>query len=128
MAEKKNKKILIVEDEPKIVEAYSDFLDRLGYKVTVAYNGAEGLRQARALVPDLILLDIMMPVMDGFAMLKEMKKNPELNKIPVIVLSNLDSADTVGKAVENGVMNYLVKANYSLEALKEKIELVLFKK
>ncbi len=118
-----NKKILIIEDEPKVSKAYSDHLGRVGYNVSLAHDGEEGLRMIKNNKPDLILLDIIMPVMDGLTMLKLLKADKDKNiaNIPVIILSNLDTADSVAEAVASGSTNFLVKSNYSLEQLDAKV-------
>lgn len=123
--ETKKQKILLVEDELYINNAYCDHLERAGFSVSTAYDGEEGLRMARVTKPDLILLDIIMPVMDGIAMLKELKADAILSTIPVIILTNLDKAESVEVAVAVGSTNYLVKSNYSLEELDAKVQQVL---
>lgn len=121
------KKILIVEDEPKVSKAYSDHLGRAGYEVLLAHDGEEGLRMIKSSLPDLILLDIIMPVMDGLTMLKLLKadKNKNISNIPVIILSNLDTSQSVAEAMASGSTNFLVKSNYSLEQLDAKVHSVL---
>ncbi|HEY0093927.1 MAG TPA: response regulator [Archangium sp.] len=80
-------KLLIVDDEVAILEALTDILSVEGYEVATAANGAEGLKRAGEDRPDLILLDLMMPVMDGQEMLRRIKESPELRSIPVVVMS-----------------------------------------
>jgi CheY-like chemotaxis protein len=80
-------KLLIVDDEVAILEALTDILSVEGYEVTTAANGAEGLKRATDERPDLILLDLMMPVMDGQEMLRRLKEDPNLRTIPVVVMS-----------------------------------------
>jgi CheY-like chemotaxis protein len=80
-------KLLIVDDEVAILEALTDILSVEGYEVATAANGAEGLKRASEERPDLILLDLMMPVMDGQEMLRRLKESPELRTIPVVVMS-----------------------------------------
>ncbi|MFA6215433.1 MAG: response regulator [Patescibacteria group bacterium] len=119
---KKAKKILVVEDEPTLVKAIETKLVKLGFEVVTAANGEEGLRQARSENPDLILLDIIMPVMDGLTMLKELRKTSD---VPVIILSNLSSDEKLSEALRSGSHDYLIKTNYSLEEVAEKINKVL---
>ncbi|MSU75222.1 MAG: response regulator, partial [Candidatus Magasanikbacteria bacterium] len=83
------KKILLAEDDRFIARAYSDGLTRAGYLVIPAGNGVEALEKIRSESPNLVLLDIIMPDKDGFEVLEEMKQDPKLKKIPVIILSNL---------------------------------------
>jgi CheY-like chemotaxis protein len=80
-------KLLIVDDEVAILEALTDILSVEGYEVATAANGAEGLKRAGEERPDLILLDLMMPVMDGQEMLRRLKESPDLRAIPVVVMS-----------------------------------------
>jgi CheY-like chemotaxis protein len=81
------KRLLIVDDEFAIIEALQDILSMEGYEVVTAYNGKEGLRLIEAAKPNLVLLDLMMPVMDGREMLQRMREDPKLRDIPVVVMS-----------------------------------------
>jgi CheY-like chemotaxis protein len=81
------KRLLIVDDEVAIVEALQDILSVEGYDIVTAFNGAEGLQRMVSAKPDLVLLDLMMPVMDGREMLRRMREAPELHPIPVVVMS-----------------------------------------
>ena len=81
------KKILIIDDDPDLVEAVTMILESKNYEVTAAYGGVEGLQKAKAESPDLIVLDVMMPDKDGFTVCKELKAHPELAKIPVLLLT-----------------------------------------
>ncbi len=119
------KKILIIEDEVKIAKAYSDHLERNGFAVEVAHNGKEGLILATISLPDLILLDIVMPVLDGITMLKQLKLDKRLRQIPVIVLTNLNTSDSVAGAMISGVTAYLVKSDQSMQDLDFKIKEVI---
>src|SRR4030067_351656 len=81
------KKILIVDDDPDLVEAVTMILESKKYNVAAAYGGLEGLEKARTEKPDLIVLDVMMPDKDGYAVCKEMKADPKLSKIPILLLT-----------------------------------------
>ncbi len=81
------KKILIVDDDPDLVEAVTMILESKKYEVAAAYGGLEGLQKARTEKPDLIVLDVMMPDKDGYAVCKDLKADPELRKIPVLLLT-----------------------------------------
>jgi two-component system alkaline phosphatase synthesis response regulator PhoP len=85
--EKMAKKILIVDDDPDLVEAVSMILESKNYDVAAAYGGIEGLQKARTESPDLIVLDVMMPDKDGYAVCKDLKADPALSKIPVLLLT-----------------------------------------
>jgi len=102
-------------------------LKEKGYEVGNAHDGEAGLKMAQDIKPDLILLDLILPKIDGFTVLKELKKSPETKDIPVIVLTNLESAEDVEKVIEFGATTYLVKAHYELEDIVAKIKEVLEK-
>lgn len=117
--------MLIVEDERSISQAYGDHLTREGYNVNFAYDGLEGILEAKRVMPDLILLDIVMPKMDGIAMLRKLKEDPNLDNIPVIILTNLESKESAMEAFRMGSSNYLVKTNYTLDDVTIKIKEVI---
>lgn len=81
------KKILIIDDEPELVKAIEVRLKANGYELETAYNGLAGINKAKEIIPDLILLDIVMPKMDGYKVCKRLKDNPKTKNIPVIVLT-----------------------------------------
>jgi CheY-like chemotaxis protein len=116
--------ILIVDDEPDIVRLLTDYLSGLGYGITAAYNGKEGLEMARKQSPDLILLDYVMPEMDGYAFLDELRRDPQLLAIPTIMITVKDSyADQIYAAV-HATPDYLAKP-FSLKQLNEMVIKVL---
>jgi len=119
------KKILFVEDEPTLQKALKEVLEKEGYNVLPASNGEEGLSSAKEQKPNLILLDLILPKMDGFEVLKNLKADNECKDIPVIVLTNLEGSSDVGRAIELGATTYLVKAQYSLEEVTKKIKEVI---
>ncbi|MFC2122408.1 response regulator [Bacteroidota bacterium] len=84
-------KILLVDDDPDFIAATRTILEANSYEIIVAGNGSEGIKMARQESPDLILLDVIMPVEDGFTAAEELKKDPQLNKIPVIMLTSFSS-------------------------------------
>ena len=116
------KKILLVEDEPALQESFKTAFVGKGYELTQAMDGEEGLALMRAQKPDLVLLDLVLPKKHGFEVLKEMKSDANLKDLPVIVLTNLENSEDVEKALELGATTYLVKANYSLEEVVQKVE------
>ena len=119
------KKILFIEDESALQRAVAAVLGGEGFSVVSAVSGTEGLELARKELPDLILLDLILPEKDGFAVLEELKKDPATACIPVIIMSNLEGTEDVQKALERGATMYLVKMNYKLEEVVEKIKNVL---
>lgn len=124
MADKKIK-VAVVEDDEMIMRAYGDGLRRAGMEVYTAANGQEGLDIIRVELPDIVLLDIIMPDMNGFEVLREMKKDEATASIPVIVLSNLGQSKDIDRAIELGAKRYLVKANTSIEIAIDTINNVL---
>ena len=110
-----NKKILIVEDDQALAHALQNKLTSESFITLSAGNGQEGLNMAEKEKPDLILLDVIMPIMDGLTMLQKMKKNPDLADIPIILLTNLNDAETVSRALAMGLNDYLVKTDWKLQ-------------
>ena len=121
--EKKN--ILVVEDDKSLRGALNDRLTKEGFGVIQARNGEEGLFIALDKKPDLILLDIVMPKMDGITMLDKLRGNEQGKDIPVIMLTNLEDTDNIGSVIEKGITNYLVKSNWKIDEVVDKIEKVL---
>jgi len=116
------KKILFIEDEPALQKAIGELLTNEGYEVIKALDGETGLNLAKKEKPNLILLDLILPKKDGFEVLAELKQSPETKDIPVIILTNLERATDVEKALELGANTYLVKANYTLQEVVEKVK------
>ena len=114
-------KILIVEDEQSLIRALNEKLEQEGFEVIDALNGEEGLEKALHEHPDLILLDIVMPRMDGITMLKELRKDEWGKNVPVLLLTNLTDAAKTAEAVENKVVGYLVKTDWKIEDVVDKI-------
>ena len=115
-------KILLAEDDKFISRAYFDGLSRAGYEMVTAFNGNEALKKAKEEKFDLILLDVIMPEKNGFEVLEEIKKDADLSKIPVIVLSNLGQTTDIEKGKELGASDYMIKSNYSMSEVIEKIK------
>ena len=105
-------KILIVEDDALIIRLYQKVFTSQGYEVETAINGEEGLAKARSVKPDLILLDIMMPKLNGLEMLRQLKAIPDVEKIPVVVLTNLSGDADAETALQEGAVKYIVKSDY----------------
>jgi len=119
------KKILFIEDESALQKTFGEILKQEGYEMISALDGETGLRLAESEKPDLILLDLILPKIHGFDVLKKLKGDKETKDIPVIVLTNLEKIEDVDKALELGATTYLIKAQYSLEEVVEKIKKVL---
>lgn len=119
------KKILFIEDESALQKAVTDALMQEGFDVRSAVTGEAGVVCAKKEMPDLILLDLVLPEKDGFAVLDDLKKDIATAQIPVIIMSNLEGSEDVQKALERGATTYLVKMNYRLEDVVEKIKQTL---
>ena len=119
------KTILFIEDEPTLQKTAGQFLEGEGYDIKSALDGEIGLQLAKNEKPDLILLDLILPKLDGFEVLKELKKDEVTKNIPVIILTNLEGSADVEKALELGATTYLVKANYGLDEVVAKIKDIL---
>ncbi len=116
-----NKKILIIEDEETLQKALAQYLQEENFDVLSAMDGEKGVEMAKSGKPDLILLDIILPKKDGFQVLEEIKQDEGTKKIPVILLTNLESMDDIQKAFDKGATTYLVKSEYKLEDIVKKI-------
>lgn len=114
--------VLIVEDEEFLVTALKDNLESEGYLVNTAVNGGEAIEQIKKHLPNIILLDLLMPREDGFYVLEEVKKNPEWQFIPIIVLSNLGGDAEIKKALKMGAGDYFVKSQHPIEEVVEKVK------
>lgn len=119
------KKILVAEDDKFLSRAYKAKLTKAGFEVKLASDGAEALETLKTFLPDLILLDLIMPVKDGFAVLTEIKTNPAWKKIPVIVASNLGQKEDIDKSKQLGAVDFIVKSDLSLENVIKKINSLL---
>ncbi len=119
------KKILFIEEELAIQKSLGDILKQEGYKVITALDGEIGLKMAQTEKPDLILLDLILPKLLGLEVLKKLKESKETEDISVIILTNVENAEDINKAIELGITTYLVKANYSLIDLFQKIKKIL---
>ncbi|MEA3344137.1 MAG: response regulator [Patescibacteria group bacterium] len=119
------KKILIIEDESILQKALKNILEEQPYKVINALNGETGLNMAIAQIPDLIILDLILPKKEGFEVLEELKKNIETKKIPVVILTNIERIEDMEKAFELGAAAYLIKTQYKLEELLKKVNEML---
>lgn len=115
------KKILVVEDDPKMIRMLIDALKKENFETIEATNGEEGLKSALELKPDLILLDIIMPIMDGLTMLHKLKAEDRGKNIPVIVLTNSDDFNKIAEAVEKGICSYMVKSDFTIEDLVKRV-------
>lgn len=133
MPEKKTDKklktrVLLVEDEKMLADMYQAKFTKEGLEVIKAEDGAKGLELAKKHKPDLILLDIILPKLDGFAVLKELKKDPVTSDIHVLLLTNLGQEEDVSKGQKLGADDYFIKANHTPAEIVEKVKYLLSKK
>lgn len=117
-------KILIVEDELYLLDVLCDKFKREGFKVYKAQNGKSGMDAALKHKPDLILLDIVMPLVDGVTMIKQLRQNKQTESMPVIIISNLSEVEKITHVLgaKKGVIEYLVKSHWSLEGVVKKVK------
>jgi len=112
-----NEKILIVDDEPDLLELVRDTLEMAGYTVITASDGEEGLKSITEDSPDLVILDIKMPKIDGMEVLERVRKNPLLNELPIIMLTSLKGEGIIREAKEVGANDYIVKPFSQIDLL-----------
>jgi len=117
--------ILLIEDDKFLRELIIQKLGREGFEVAEAPEGERGLSKMKEERPDLVLLDLILPGIDGFEVLSRMKKDPVLASIPVIILSNLGQRDDVQKGIDLGAEDYLIKAHFTPGEIVEKIKATL---
>ncbi len=110
----KKKTLLIIEDEPSLMKVLADKLIREHFSVLKSLNGKDGLALAFKRHPDLILLDLIMPVMNGTEVLKKLREDAWGRDVPVIILSNLNDKDQITKTMEHQVIDYMIKADWKL--------------
>ena len=116
------KSILIIEDEETLLRMLAEKLSHEGFKVWKALNGEEGMDMIKTKHPDLVLLDIIMPRMDGMHMLAQLRASAWGKDVPVMILSNLSDDKRVAESLEHGVYDYLIKTDWSLEDVAKKVK------
>ena len=121
-------KILLVEDDKMLADMYITKFSKEGLQVIRAEDGAVGLEMAKKVKPDLILLDIIMPKLDGFAVLRELRKDPGMGGTHVLLLTNLGQSEDVEKGRELGADDYFIKANHTPAEIVEKVKYLLTKR
>lgn len=121
MAGKKSK-ILIIEDDVFLTKAYKIKFDKEGFNVFLASDGEEGLKIARKEKPALIILDLMLPKMNGFEFLKVIKEDEQVKNIPIVTLSNLGQKTDQEKALSLGAAEYFIKTEHTLEDIIKRIK------
>jgi len=121
------KKILLIEDDSFLSEIYMAKFQESGFEVSAARDGIVGLAKIKEQEPDVILLDVVMPNMDGFEILQAVKEDPQAKNIPVVILSNLGEQENIQKGLELGAAAYIVKAHYTPTEVVARVKEILSK-
>ena len=119
------KTILLIEDDPFLADVYSTKFREVGFEIDVATDGQEGLKKIKAKKPDLLLLDIVLPGINGWEILETIRKEEVLKDLKIIILSNLTEKEEVEKGLELGVTKYLIKARYTPTEAVEEVKKIL---
>lgn len=122
MTHKKTYRVLFAEDDKYINRAFYDGQKRHGFNVETAFDGNEAIKKIKDFNPHIILLDLLIPVCDGYEVLSWLRKKDKLKNQPVIIFTNLDSREDVNKALKMGAADYLVKANFTMPGVIKVIE------
>ena len=121
------KKVLIIEDDDHISKIYGIKLSKENVDTIIARDGQEGINMIASEKPDLVLLDLMIPIKDGFTVLEEVKKTPFGKNLPILVLSNLGQESDIEKATSLGATDYFIKVNLSIQEVIDKVNKYLGK-
>lgn len=119
------KSILLVEDDPFLIEIYSKKLAEAGFFAEVVSNGEEVLAKVKEKKPELVILDIVLPQVDGWEILQQIKQDPELKNTKIVILSNLGQKEEVEKGIESGAEKYLIKAHFTPSQVVEEIKKII---
>lgn len=119
------KKILVVEDDKFLRELIVQKLIKEGYETSEAVDGEQGIKKVKEEKPDLVLLDLILPGIDGFEVLSKKREDPSVVQIPVIILSNLGQKEDVERGLKLGAVDYLIKAHFTPGEIIEKIKNIL---
>lgn len=119
------KTVLVIEDDKFLRELIAQKLLKEGYNISEAIDGEEGIKKVKEEKPDLVLLDLILPGIDGFEVLSQMRADSSLTSIPVIILSNLGQKEDVEKGLKLGAADYLIKAHFTPGEIIDKIKIVL---
>jgi len=121
-------KIVIAEDEEALAKALQTKFKNAGFDIYPASDGVQALEMIRSAQPDIIALDLLMPKKNGFEVLQEVKSDPDLKNIPVVVLSNLGQDEEIKRALQMGAEDYLVKTQHPINEIVEKFKMLVLKK
>jgi len=120
------KKILVVEDDQFLANAYRIKLQKVGFEVIIVVDGTEALEKIKSQNFDLVILDLIIPKIDGFGVLTEIRSQEKYKTLPVLVASNLSQMEDINRALKLGANDFIVKSDISLDALIEKINKLIF--
>lgn len=118
-------KVLIIEDDPLMSRMYQKIFTFEGYEVELAVNGEEGLEKVKKDKPNLVLLDIMMPKMNGLQLLEKVKLDPETKSIPIVMLTNLAGQQDAETAMSKGAVKYIIKSEYEPKQVANMVKEIL---
>jgi DNA-binding response OmpR family regulator len=118
-------KLVCAEDDKLIAASLVEGFTNAGFEVTATSDGEEAVAKIKEIKPDVVLLDIMMPKLDGFGVVWELKSDPATATIPVVMLTNLSDSDTLSKILETGVTDYLLKSEQTIDQIISKVNEVL---
>ncbi len=119
------KKILLVEDDPFLIEIYSTKLKEAGFRVETAEDGETALKKVKEQIPDLVLLDVVLPNFNGWEILRKIKTDDAIKAVKVVILSNLGEKEEIEKGMELGALKYLVKAHYTPSEVITEVKKIL---
>ncbi len=118
-------KVLLIEDDPLMIRMYKKIFTFDGHEVETAVDGEEGFSKVSSFNPTVILLDVMMPKLNGLEVLEKIKKDPDLKRIPVIMLTNLAGQQDIDKALELGAVKYIVKSEYDPKQISDMVKEII---
>jgi len=118
-------KVLIIEDDPLMLRMYQKIFSFDGYEVETATDGQAGLEKVRSTKPTVVLLDVMMPKMNGLEVLEKIKADPEIKSIPVVMLTNLAGQQDVEKALSMGAVKYIIKSEYEPKQVSDMVKEII---
>jgi len=119
------KNILLVEDDKFIIDIYTRKLKKAGFSVEIARDGEEALRKVKSIKPDLLILDIVLPNIDGWEIIKRIKKDKKLKDLKIVALTNLQRGEDIERGKSLGITGYFVKAHYTPSQIVEEIKNVM---
>lgn len=119
------KKILLVEDDPFLIDIYGTKFKESGFELEIVSDGSEVISKAKEMKPDVVVLDIVLPQMDGWEVLKGLREEESLKDLKIIILSNLGQKEEVEKGIAMGAISYLIKAHYTPSEVVEEIKKII---